>query len=169
MRPDPWRTNTSRSRERGVAAIEFALLMPFIAVIVLALVDYGYYFYVGINANEAARTTAVLASTTAQGLNGGNGPTSCNDTNIALVKGAAAAPAQAANAYMTAQGNSTMGSNTTATVACSTAGGVTTPLKYVFSVTVQVVFAPPSGRAHFGLPRSGTNLVYTTKPLWRWY
>jgi Flp pilus assembly protein TadG len=171
MRPIPRRTK--RSRARGVAAIEFALLLPFIAVIVLALVDYGYYFYIGVNATEAARTAAVQVTATADAMNGGAGPTGCGDTNIGLVTNAATAtppgaPAVAAKAYMTAQVNSTLGGNTTATVACSTAGtGGST--KTVFSVQVQVLFAPPSGSIHFGLPRSGNNLVYTTKALWRWY
>jgi Flp pilus assembly protein TadG len=173
MRPDPWRTKTSRSRELGVAAIEFALIMPFVAVIVLALVDYGYYFYIGINATEAARTAAVQASTTAGAMNGGAGPTGCGDVNINLVTNAATAtpagaPAQAAKTYMTNQVNATMGNNTTATVACGTAGSGASA-KTVFSVQVQVLFAPPSGTVHFGLPRSGSNLVYTTKTLWRWY
>jgi len=169
MRPNLWRTKTSRSRELGVAAIEFALLMPFIAVIVLALVDYGYYFYVGLNATEAARTAGVQASATAGALHGGAGPSGCGDASIALVTGAApAAPAKAAKDYMTAQMSSTIGGNTTATVGCGTAGSGGSA-KTVFSVQVQVVFAPPSGTVHFGLPRSGSNLVYTTKTLWRWY
>ena len=169
MRPNLWRTKTSRSRELGVAAIEFALIMPFVAVIVLALVDYGYYFYIGINATEAARTAAVQASASAAAMHGGSGPTSCADATISVVTGAApAVPAQAAKDYMTAQVNSTIGGNTTATVGCGTAGSGAS-LKYVFSVQVQVVFAPPSGTVHFGLPRSGSNLVYTTKTLWRWY
>jgi Flp pilus assembly protein TadG len=165
MRPEPWQTKTSRSRELGVAAIEFALLLPFIAMIVLAMVDYGYYFYIGINATEAARTAAVQASATALAMNGGNGPTSCGDVNIALVTAVApAAPAQAAKDYMTAQVNSTIGNNTTATVACAaTSSGAQT----AFSIQVQVTFAPPSGTLHFGLPKSGTNLVYNTPKLWR--
>jgi Flp pilus assembly protein TadG len=165
MRLKPRRTKTTPSRERGVAAIEFALLLPFIAMIVLALVDYGYYFYIGINATEAARTAAVQASATASAMHGGTGPTSCTDASIALVTGAApAAPAQAAKDYMTAQVNSTIGNNTTATVACAptTSGGQT-----AFSIQVQVTFAPPSGTIHFGLPRSGTSLVYNTPKLWR--
>jgi Flp pilus assembly protein TadG len=165
MRPQPWRTETSRSRERGVAVVELALILPFIAMIVLALVDYGYYFYIGINATEAARTAAVQASDTALAMHGGTGPTSCTDASIALVTGAApAAPAQAAKDYMTAQVNSTIGNNTTATVACAatTTGGQT-----AFSIQVQVTFAPPSGTVHFGLPRSGTKLVYKTPKLWR--
>ncbi len=173
MRLNPWRTKTSRSRELGVAAIEFALLMPFIAVIVLALVDYGYYFNIGVNATEAARTAAVQASATAAAMNGGAGPTGCGDANIGLVTNAATgtppgAPALAAKTYMTTQVNATIGNNTTATVVCATAGSGLSA-KTVFSVQVQVLFAPPSGTVHFGLPRSGNNLVYTTKALWRWY
>jgi len=164
MRPNPWRTKTSRSRELGVAAIEFALLMPFIAVIVLALVDYGYYFYIGINATEAARTAAVQASATAATMNAGAGPSGCGDTNIALVTAAAAVPAQAGKNYMTTQVNATIGGNTTATVACAT---TTSGAQTAFSIQVQVVFAPPSGTVHFGLPRSGSNLVYKTPLLWR--
>jgi Flp pilus assembly protein TadG len=173
MRLISGRINPKRPRARGVAAIEFALILPFIAVIVLALIDYGYYFYIGVNATEAARTAAVQASATAQSLNGNTGPIAppngCSDLAIGLVTGVSpAAPAKAAKDYMTAQVNSTIGGNTTATVGCSTAGtGLS--MKTVFSVQVQVVFAPPSGTVHFGLPRSGNNLVYTTKTLWRWY
>ena len=167
MRLNLWRTKTSRSRELGVAAIEFALLLPFIAVIVLALVDYGYYFYIGVNATEAARTAAVQASATAAAMNGGNGPTSCGDMNISLVTGAAPAlPAQTGKNYMTTQVNATIGGNTTVTVACAP---TTTGLQTAFSIKVQVLFAPPSGTVHFGLPRSGSNLVYTTPLLWRRY
>jgi Flp pilus assembly protein TadG len=172
MRLNFGRINPKRPRSRGVAAVEFALILPFIAVIVLALVDYGYYFYIGINATEAARTAAVQASTTAAALNAGAGPTSCGDVNIGQVTNAwngspAGAPALAARSYMTTQVNSTIGGNTTATIACSTVG--TTPAKYMFSIQVTVTFAPPSGSVHFGLPRSGNNLVYKTNTLWRWY
>ena len=163
------RLNPKRNRDRGVAAIEFALILPFIAVIVLALVDYGYYFYIGINATEAARAAGIQATAAAAALNGGTGPAGvpspCNDVNISNVTGPApAAPAKAAKDYMTAQVNSTIGNNTVATVACAltTSGSQT-----AFSIRVQVTFAPPSGTVHFGLPRSGNNLVYTTQTLWR--
>ena len=140
-------------------------------MIVLALVDYGYYFYIGINATEAARTAAVQASTTAAALHGGTGPTSCNDTNVNIGQVTNAwngspvgAPELAARSYMTTQVNSTIGGNTTATVGCSPVGS---PAKYMFSIQVTVTFAPPSGTVHFGLPRSGANLVYKTPKLWR--
>src|SRR5205823_6034708 len=111
------------------------------------------------------RTAAVQASNTAAAMNASAGPTGCADTNIALVTGAApAAPAQAGKDYMTNQVNATVGGNTTVTVACAaTSSGAQT----AFSIQVRVLFAPPSGTVHFGLPRSGSNLVYTTPLLWR--
>jgi Flp pilus assembly protein TadG len=172
MRLNLWRTKTSRSRELGVAAIEFALLLPFIAVIVLALVDYGYYFYIGVNATEAARTAAVQASATAASMNAGAGPTGCGDSNISLVTSGSPAPsplpapAQAGKNYMTNQVNSTIGGGTLVLVSCAP---TTTGSQTAFSVQVQVTFAPPSGTVHFGLPRSGSNLVYKTPLLWRRY
>jgi hypothetical protein len=149
-----------------VAAIEFALFLPFMAVIILALVDYGYYFYIGVNATEAARAAAVQTSATAASLNGGTGPISCTDPQvIAQVTAAApAAPAQAAKTYMTNQVNSTISGQTTATIGCAL---TTTGNQIAFSIQVQVVFAPPSGSVHLGLPRSGNSLVYTTQTIWR--
>ena len=171
MRPTPLPTNRSRARELGVSVVELALILPFIALIVLALVDYGYYFYIGINASEAARTAAVVASNPAAAMHGGTGPTSCTDPSIGLVKSGLSpvpsplpAPAQAGVDYMTNQVNSTIGNGTRVLVNCAptTAGGQT-----AFSIQVLVTFAPPSGTVHFGLPRSGTNLLYKTPTLWR--
>jgi Flp pilus assembly protein TadG len=168
------RINPKRPRERGVAAIEFALILPFVAMIVLALIDYGYYFYIGINAAEAARAAAVQASTTAAAMNSGAGPTGCGDANIGQVTCCTPTPpsplpadVQAAKDYMTNQVNGTIGGNTSATIGCSTVGA--TPAKTMFSIQVTVTFAPPSGTVHFGLPRSGNNLVYKTQTLWRWF
>ncbi|HVV52690.1 MAG TPA: TadE/TadG family type IV pilus assembly protein [Polyangia bacterium] len=162
-----------RRRARGVAAIELALVLPFLAILVLALVDYGYYFYIGINATEAARAAAAQATTTAETMNGGAGPTSCTDPNIGLVTSGSPAPsplpapAQAGVDYMTNQVSSAIGNDTLVLVQCATTSA--SPAKTVFSIQVQVTFPPPSGAVHFGLPKSGNNLVYKTSLLWRWY
>lgn len=165
MRSKFW--GTDRRRARGVAAVELALILPFLTILVLGLIDYGYFFYIGINATEAARTAAVQASATAAAMNGGTGPANCSDPNISLVTSSGSAPAQAGVAYMNAQVSTAIGSDTVVTVSCATIAGA--PAKYVFSIQVVVTFPPPSGSVHFGLPRSGNNLVYTTHPLWRWY
>jgi Flp pilus assembly protein TadG len=58
MRLKPKRTMTRRSRQRGVAALEFALAMTLFLPLLFAVLNYGYYFYVSITAVEAARVGA---------------------------------------------------------------------------------------------------------------
>jgi Flp pilus assembly protein TadG len=157
---------SKRSRQRGVAAVEFALILPFIAVLILAMVDYGYYFYIGINATEAARATAVQMSASAAALNAGAGVSSCSDPLIATVTGPAPAlPAQTAKTYMLTAVNATFAGYTTASFTCTVVTG-----KAIFGVVVTVDFPPVSGSVHFGLPRSTTttgHLRYRTPILYR--
>ncbi len=155
----------SGRRERGVAAIEFALIIPFVTILVLALIDYGYYFYIGVNATEAARAAGVQVDTSVAAMNAGAGVANCSDANIStLVTAATAPPNLTAQAYMTTTINATIGGGTTATIGCAMLGATPKP---VWSIVVTVTFAPPSGSVHFGLPASGSNLVYTTHVLWR--
>src|SRR5204862_6937759 len=54
-----------RQRSRGVAALELALSLTFLVPLLMGMLDFGYYFYIGTNAEEAARAgvrEAVLAS-----------------------------------------------------------------------------------------------------------
>lgn len=44
-----------RDRSRGVAALELALSLIFIMPLLLSTLDFGYYFYIGANVEEAAR------------------------------------------------------------------------------------------------------------------
>lgn len=159
---------TGRSRQRGVAAIEFALVLPFITVLILAMCDYGYYFYIGINATEAARATAVQVSANAAALNAGAGVSSCTDAQIATVTGAAPGastlPAQVAKNYMQNAVNATIAGYTTASFTCSIVTG-----KAIFGIVVTVDFPPATGKLRFGLPASTTagHVRYTTPTLYR--
>ncbi len=47
--PDP------RRRERGAAALELALLLPLLVLLLLGMFDYGKYFYVKVTATDAVR------------------------------------------------------------------------------------------------------------------
>jgi Flp pilus assembly protein TadG len=162
------RPATSRRGQRGVAAIEFALILPFLTVLILALVDYGYYFYIGVNATEAARATAMQIDTTVAAMNSGTGVASCSDSAIpTVVQASTAQPNLTAQAYMTNTVNATIGTSTAATITCTPVSSATVPNQPAWSTVITVTFAPPSGTVHFGLPRSGSNLVYTTKALWR--
>lgn len=51
------------SRSRGSAALEFAIVLPVLLLLLGGLVDYGWYFVVGIAANDAAREAARTATT----------------------------------------------------------------------------------------------------------
>ena len=65
MRLKPRWRKTTRSRERGVAAIEFALCLFFLVPLTLAVLDYGYYFYIGLNIVEAQQAGITAAARTA--------------------------------------------------------------------------------------------------------
>ena len=60
------------SKQRGAAAVEFALVLPILLAIVLGVIDWGWYFCVreaAINASrEGARTATLLGNTTANGV-----------------------------------------------------------------------------------------------------
>ena len=47
-----------RPRSRGVAALELALSLTFLVPLLMGMLDFGYYFYIGTNAEEAARASA---------------------------------------------------------------------------------------------------------------
>jgi Flp pilus assembly protein TadG len=59
-------------KPRGAAAVEFALVLPFLLTMVLGAIDWGWYFCVrevAINAaREGARTASLLGNTTANGV-----------------------------------------------------------------------------------------------------
>src|SRR5437588_2668745 len=55
----PWRTH--RNSRRGVAAVELAVLLPFLAFIFLVAVDFGRVFYVSLTLANCARNGAYYA------------------------------------------------------------------------------------------------------------
>ena len=49
-------------RERGAAAVEFALILPLFLLLVLGTIDFGYYFFVSEVVTNAAREGARAGS-----------------------------------------------------------------------------------------------------------
>ena len=52
-----------RRNAKGVAAIEFALVLPVFLMMLLGMMDYGWYFFVDLLATNAAREGARVATT----------------------------------------------------------------------------------------------------------
>lgn len=140
------RSGSKRFSERGAAAVELALTLPIVALIVLGTLDFGYYFYVGVNATEAARMGIMQAVTTARTANAGGPIPNCANANTPAVITAAQT---AAVAYMTTNMSATMAGYTTATVTC-----VAAPANPTWKIIVQVDFPPASGKVRAGLPPS---------------
>src|SRR5438045_4879188 len=82
-----------RQRSRGAAVIELTLFLPLLMLLVFGMIDYGYYFYVSITANEAARMGARTASSTSTGV--------CGSPLTAPVTAAATTAKTAITNYMT--------------------------------------------------------------------
>jgi Flp pilus assembly protein TadG len=57
------RGNDRASRERGAVAVEFALVLPVLLMLLLGLFDYGWYFYCELSVTNAAREGARAGTT----------------------------------------------------------------------------------------------------------
>lgn len=127
-----------RSRQRGVAAIEFALCLFFLVPLTLAVLDYGYYFYIALNIVEAQQAGITAATRTAV--------VDCTLAANNPAKAAAVAAAQLAEtAYLTNAGLSstvTLVSGTTAPV-CRCAAAAT---KTCWELALAADFKPLIGR-----------------------
>jgi hypothetical protein len=64
------------SRERGAVVVEFALVMPLLLLLVLGGIDWGYFFFVGQVAANAAREGARAGSLVRSGI----GLDGCSDS-----------------------------------------------------------------------------------------
>ena len=51
-------TRLRRGNEQGAAAVEFALIMPILLVLLFGIIQYGWYFYVAQNTSGAASNVA---------------------------------------------------------------------------------------------------------------
>jgi Flp pilus assembly protein TadG len=125
----------SRRGQRGVALMEFALTVPLFLIILLGMIDYGYYFYVAVSAANAAREGARQCTLVSLGACGACDPTASID-------------------YM---GKIGMGSRTTATSSCATNAGT-----FMYTVNVIVDFPTLTKyMTHIGLMPASTHSGYT--------
>jgi Flp pilus assembly protein TadG len=126
----PHASSPRRARDEGAAALELAMLLPMLAMLLLGMFDYGKYMWVAIYATQAAREGARELSLTSVG----NCATSAKvNPAITLEQGTTGA----AKLYMNQIGLSTA---TTVTATC-----VTSPVDPTWQVALQVDFPPLIG------------------------
>lgn len=120
-----------RRRSRGATLVEFAVTLPLFMVLIMGMIEYGYYFYVAISTTSAAREGARQCTLVSLGACG-----DCNPT--------------AAEEYMGAIG---LEDFTSATATCDNAGGT-----IMYTVDVLVDFPTVTGfLTSFGvIPESPT-------------
>lgn len=145
-----------RPRSRGVAALELALSLTFLIPLLMGMLDFGYYFYIGTNAEEAARagvreavarggtcaTTGAVTKTL--------GETAAVGTGLLCTGGAAYCAMNEAPLSMGGAGG-----NTTVTLTCltpTTPMPNTAPVDPTWRITVQVDFWPATTFCKFMMP-----------------
>jgi hypothetical protein len=141
-----------RQRSRGVAALELALSLTFLVPLLMGMLDFGYYFYIATNAEDAARAgvrEAVRAGGTCA-LTGAAtklaGETPAVGTGTGCVGGAAFC---AMNEPPLSMGG--VGGNTTVLLTCLTA-----PVNPTWTITVRVDFWPATTFCKWMMPASAT-------------
>jgi Flp pilus assembly protein TadG len=141
-----------RLPEAGVAALEFALLLPLLTMLLLGMFDYGKYMWVSINATQAAREGARELSLISIG--------NCISTNFTAAKNLEESNSGAAKTYMNQIGLQTA---TTVTATCTLVTGYSTTYP-VWKVFLQVDFPPLMGyMTTRGLMPKGTGTTARVK------
>jgi TadE-like protein len=155
-----------RERSRGVAVLELTLSLIYLVPLMMATLDFGYYFYIGATAEEAARQgvkQAVLIGGACPGVNVPCPPAVNNAVTPTANGGSfgvACNTAGDAACYLNAPPLG-MGTNANTTVTCTCTNAVVNP---TFTISVQVDFLPAAGYFRFLLPKPpgpGNNVRYT--------
>lgn len=107
-----------RARQRGGALVEFAITLPLFMLMIVGMLEYGYYFYIANSATAAAREGARQCTLVSLGACGACDPTS-------------------AVSYMAAIG---MDEYTDATATCDTTAGT-----FMYTVDVTIDFPTFTG------------------------
>jgi Flp pilus assembly protein TadG len=154
----------ARSRQGGAAVLEFALTLPLLVPLMLFMIEYGHFFWVTLNAAEAAKVG--LAATVAA-----NTATSCADPTPNKVNNIEAAGHDAALQYFTDNSAASLQPYATVTVTCIAApvNGVTLP-NPSWQIIVKMDFPSLIGRRLPWLKASTTltnGITYSTPALIR--
>src|SRR5262245_26744165 len=165
------RTAPRRERAKGVAVLELTLSLVFLVPLMMATLDFGYYFYVGAAAQEAARQgleqavllggscpaagpgvacPAAVGNVVTNKATSGTSGTTCTGQTVQSQPPAAAC-------YLNGP-PLTFGSSTDLTVTCTCAQN---PVNPTYTITVQVDFPAALGYFKALMPAgSSTNVRY---------
>jgi len=125
----------ARVRDGGVAALELAMLLPLLSLLLLGMFDYGKYVWVAVAATQAAREGARELSKTSVGT---CSSTTAVNAAIAMEQGSSGA----AKLFMNQIG---LSSATTVTASCVTTVNSASVPNPTWKVTLQVDFPPILG------------------------
>jgi len=148
--------NPKRDRSRGTAALELALSLVFLMPLMLSVLDYGYYFYVGSNAEDAARVGVRQAVKAAGGAACGSVAALAAEAageQTAVGPGPACTSGGAAYCYMNTPPLSMggVGGYTTVALTCATVAGISQ-----WTINVTIDFPPAIGFVAPWMPASPT-------------
>lgn len=141
-----------RRKSRGVAAVEFALIVLPFSVVMFGLIDYGWYFYVDLASTNAVREGARAATTI-------SGPCTSNPNTPTPSQAGTAA----VNAYLA--GILPTGYTTTITPTCDDHTLPSGDPIYTFSL--QVTFPPLTGSTLVPLPGTPGHVQVNTSATMR--
>jgi hypothetical protein len=152
----------TRDSSRGVAVLEFTLSLVFLVPLLMATLSFGYYFYIGSNAEEAARQG--LRQAVLIGAPCAPGPVCAPGLSVVTDPAIGAPPCGggggAAACYMDADPLHLGGvANTTVTCACAIL-----PVNPTYTITVQVDFPAAVDYFRYLIPAgTGNNIRYTAR------
>lgn len=131
------RKGSTLSDNKGVAAVEFALILPLLLLLILSLIDFGRLFFVQVSVTSASREGARYSSLYS---NGAPTPTNITDLVNASAPGAATLSQLSSNATLTV----TQISCSTATQNENTTVEVSTNYKWLLPVGIVRLISPNS-------------------------
>ena len=138
-----------RAGDRGAAAIELALILPMLVMLLLGMFDYGKYMFVSITATQAVREAARQLAATSVG----------NCATTAKVNPAITTAQGSSGPAKTYMGTIGLAAATTVTATC-----LTSPVDPTWQVSLQVDFPPSLGyMTARGLMPKGTGTTARVK------